>query len=140
MIATTHIHEANKKGNGSEDESEEEEEEITEVEPGKPKPTGEGLERGRNDDPKIIGTPHDKRVLQANSPIQDSHRVRKKGAVEAGSYPRAVKDVDNGTPKQKDRIKNQSGKRGTRQRGRTNSIISKANWENSHVPDGGGEE
>ena len=64
-------------GNGSEDESEEEEE-ITEVEPGKPKPTGEGLERGRNDDPKIIGTPHDKRVLQANSPIQNSHRVRKR--------------------------------------------------------------
>ena len=42
LITTTHIHEANKKGNESENESEEEEG-ITEVEPGKPKPAGEGL-------------------------------------------------------------------------------------------------
>ena len=102
MVATTHIHKANKKENGSEDESKEEEE------TGEQKLIGEGLERGRNDEPKISGAPHDKRVLQDNSPIQDSHRVRKKGAVEAGNYPRAVKDVGNGTPKQKDRLKNQS--------------------------------
>ena len=51
------------KGNESEDESEEEEE-ITEVKPGEPKPTWEGVERGRNDDPKIIRTPHNKRVCR----------------------------------------------------------------------------
>ena len=98
------------------------------------------MERGRNDDPKIIGMPHNKRVLQTNSHLQDSYQIRKKGVVEAGNYPRAVKDVGNGTPKQKVRLKNQSGKRGTRPRGRADSIIGKANWENSHVPESGGEE
>ena len=138
-IATAQIHGANKKGNESEDESEEEEE-ITKVDPGEPKPAWEGLERGRNDNPKIIKTPHSKRVLQANSPIHDSHRVRKKGAIEAGNYPLAVKDVGNGTPEQRDRLKNQSGKMGTSPRGRADSIMGRANWENSHVLEGGGEE
>ena len=32
------------------------------------------------------------------------------------------------------------GKRGIRPRGRADSIIGKANWENSHVPESGGEE
>ena len=98
------------------------------------------MERGRNNDLELNETPLDKRVLQANSHIQDSHRVRKKGAVEAGNYLRAVKDVGNGTPEQKVMLEKQSEKRGTPPRGTADSIVSKAKWENSHVPEGGGEE
>ena len=139
MIATTHIHKANKKGNESEKESGEKEE-ITKVKPGEPKPVWEGVERGRNDDLKINETPHDKRLLQANSPIQDSYRVRKKGAFEAGNDLRAVKDVGNGNPEQKDRLEKQSKKRGTPPQRTADSIIGKARGENSHVPEEGGEE
>ena len=102
-IATAHIHEAKEKGTDSEDESKDKEG-ITEDEPSKPEPAWEGVETGKNPDPKIIGTSHNLGVLQAKSLRYNIDLARE----EVGNYPMTMKDRGNVVPEQRDRPKNQS--------------------------------